>query len=75
MTAQRDITRRKQIEQALEQSARDYRTVFEQAHDAIIVFAPEQEIVLDVNQRACDLYGFDRSEFIGMSLGCVDILI
>lgn len=68
MTAQRDITRRKQIEQALEQSARDYRTVFEQAHDAIIVFAPEQEIVLDVNQRACDLYGFDRSEFIGMSL-------
>ncbi|MEJ7860261.1 MAG: PAS domain S-box protein [Pyrinomonadaceae bacterium] len=68
MTAQRDITKRKQIEQALEQSARDYRTVFEQAHDAIIVFTPEQEIVLDVNKRACDLYGFNCSEFIGMSL-------
>ncbi len=68
MTAQRDITKRKQIEQALEQSARDYRTVFEQANDAIIVFTSEQEIVLDVNKRACDLYGFNCSEFIGMSL-------
>lgn len=63
-----DITARKLAEFALEQSERDYRTVFEQAHDAIIVFAPEQEIVLDVNQRACEIYGFARSEFIGMSL-------
>lgn len=63
-----DITRRKRAEEALEQSARDYRTVFEQAHDAIIIFAPEREIVLDVNQRACELYGFSHSEFIGMSI-------
>jgi PAS domain S-box-containing protein len=64
----RDITERKRGEEALEQSERDYRTVFEQAHDAIMVFAPEQETVLDVNERACELYGFNRAEFIGMSL-------
>ncbi len=63
-----DITEHNQTKKALEQSERDYRTVFEQAHDAIIVFAPEQEIILEVNQRACEIYGFNRSEFIGMSL-------
>lgn len=68
MTAIRDITERKRAEEALEQSERDYRTVFEQAHDAIIIFAPEGEIILDVNRRACEIYGFSRSEFIGMSI-------
>lgn len=68
MTAIRDITERKLAESALKQSERDYRTVFEQAHDAIMVFAPEDETVLDVNRRACELYGFSRSEFIGMSI-------
>ncbi len=63
-----DITDRKIAEEALKQSERDYRTVFEQAHDAIIIFAPEGEIVLDVNRRACEIYGFSRPEFIGMSI-------
>ncbi len=64
----RDITERKRAEAALKQSEQDYRTVFEQAHDAILIFAPEGEIVLDVNRRACEIYGFSRSEFVGMSI-------
>ncbi|MGB2697338.1 MAG: PAS domain S-box protein, partial [Candidatus Zixiibacteriota bacterium] len=63
-----DITQRKNVEQVLKQSERDYRGLFESAHDAILILDPEEEIVLDVNQRACTIYGFDRSEFIGMSL-------
>ncbi|MBA2620423.1 MAG: PAS domain S-box protein [Acidobacteria bacterium] len=63
-----DITERKRAEAALKQSEQDYRTVFEQAHDAILIFAPEGEIVLDVNKRACEIYGFSRSEFVGMSI-------
>ena len=66
-----DITDRKQAEEALVQSEQDYRTVFEQAHDAIIIFAPESEIILDVNERACELYEFTRSEFIGMSFDTI----
>jgi two-component system, cell cycle sensor histidine kinase and response regulator CckA len=68
MTIVRDITERKRAENALEQSEKDYHTLFEQAHDAIIVFTPEHEIVLGVNERACQIYGFSRDEFIGMSL-------
>ncbi len=63
-----DITERKRAEEALKQSEQDYRGLFESAHDAIIIFTPENEIILDVNQRACEIYGFSRSEFIGMSV-------
>jgi len=63
-----DITDRKLADEALKQSERDYRAIFEQAHDAIIIFVPESEIILEVNRRACELYGFSRSEFIGMSI-------
>lgn len=45
-----------------------YRRLFEQAHDAIIIFSPENESVIDVNRRACDLYGFTKEEFIGLHL-------
>lgn len=56
------------MDKALKQSEEYYRNLFEQAHDAIIIFAPEGEIVLDLNERACALYGFSREEFIGLSL-------
>lgn len=63
-----DITERKHAEEALVQSERDYRTLFDQAHDAIFIFEPESEIVLNVNQRACEIYGFSKDELIGMSI-------
>jgi PAS domain S-box-containing protein len=35
---------------------------------AIFIFEPKNEIVLDANKKACELYGFEKEEFIGMSL-------
>ncbi|MHC4600260.1 MAG: hybrid sensor histidine kinase/response regulator [Planctomycetota bacterium] len=64
----RDIEERHRAEQVLRQSERHYRSLFENAHDAILIFRPEDETVLDVNRRACELYGFSRSEFVGLSL-------
>jgi PAS domain S-box-containing protein len=37
-------------------------------HDAAIVFAPDDEVVLDVNARACEVYGRTREQFVGVSL-------
>jgi len=42
--------------------------LFENAHDAVIIFSPDDETVLDVNNRACEIYAISRSEFIGLSL-------
>jgi PAS domain S-box-containing protein len=58
----------RQRTRALEASEKDFREIFENAHDAILILDPESEIVYDVNQRACEIYGFSREEFIGMSL-------
>ncbi|MFN6963013.1 MAG: PAS domain S-box protein [Pyrinomonadaceae bacterium] len=60
-----DVTERKLVEAAIAQSERDYRTIFEQAHDAIIIFSPTRWTILDANERACELYGRRRDEFIG----------
>lgn len=63
-----DISDRKINEQNVIQSRQYYKSLFEGAKDAIILFYPENEIIIDVNQRACEMYGFSREEFIGMSL-------
>jgi PAS domain S-box-containing protein len=64
----RDISRRKRVEEALRQSEQNYHGLFQNAHDAIIILDPHGEIVLDANERACEMYGFPASELVGMSL-------
>jgi|GEM_PF-2521873 len=63
-----DITERKLGEQKIIQSQEYYKSLFEGAKDAIILFYPDNEIVIDVNRRACEMYGFTKDEFIGMSI-------
>jgi PAS domain S-box-containing protein len=58
-----DITERKRIERALADSEAGYRGIFEGVQDAILVESLEGEI-LDVNQRACELYGYSRVELL-----------
>jgi len=58
---------------ALARTSHDYRQIFESAHDAIIVFRPEDEQVLNVNRRACEVYGFTREEFLRISLASISI--
>lgn len=64
----RDITKQKRIEDALKISEKNYRSIFELAQDAILIFEPEKEIVLDINKKAEEIYGIPRDKFIGMSL-------
>jgi PAS domain S-box-containing protein len=63
-----DISDRKQIEEALIQSEREYRSLFEGANDAILILAPEDEQVLEANDRACQIYGLNKEELEGISL-------
>lgn len=52
----------------IEDSEKELRNIYDNVHDAIFIFGPEGEIIYDVNARACQIYGFSRDEFIGMSL-------
>ncbi len=52
----------------LVESEKELRNIFNNAHDAIIILEPYTEIIYDINDRACEIYGFSRQEFIGMSL-------
>jgi len=64
----RDITLRKKAEDALRESEKYYKSLFEGAHDAIMVFEPEHEIILDANEQCLAMYGLRRDEFVGHSL-------
>lgn len=63
-----DISELREVEEARSDSIEDYyKKLFEAAGDAISIVDPETEIVIDVNPKACEMYGFTREEFIGLS--------
>ena len=64
----RDITDRKLMEEALRKSEIEYRNLFDRANDAIFIFEPHDETILEANEKACQLYGFKKDELLGMSL-------
>lgn len=62
-----DVTERMLILQVVMESEEKFRTLFEHAQDAIHIDS-ENDDILDVNVRACDLFGFSREELLGMKV-------
>ncbi|HEX8834397.1 MAG TPA: PAS domain S-box protein, partial [Abditibacteriaceae bacterium] len=67
-----DITESKEIEAALRESEARFRTLFEQAADAVFISNRAGHFA-DVNQRACDNLGYSRKELLKM--GVLDIQV
>ncbi|MDJ0704514.1 MAG: PAS domain S-box protein [Leptolyngbyaceae cyanobacterium MO_188.B28] len=64
----RDITERKQAEEALRASETKYRNLFEFANDAILIIDPSNNRFLNVNQNAASRLGYTRQELCQLSI-------
>jgi PAS domain S-box-containing protein len=64
----RDISDRRQAEEALEISEIRYRRLFETAHDGILILDAVTSKVLDVNPFMADLLGYPQKYFLGKQL-------
>ncbi|HAK60676.1 MAG TPA: hypothetical protein DCO77_09880, partial [Nitrospiraceae bacterium] len=62
----RDITGHRQTEDALRESERRYKDLFEGAPDAIFLADPETGVILDANSAASRLLGKPREDIVGL---------
>ncbi len=61
----RDISQRKESEKVLRTSETKYRTLFEQASNAIFLESEKHQI-MDANKAASDLFGYTHTEFLAL---------
>jgi len=61
----RDITDRKQVEEALRKSEEKYSKVFRAAPAGVVIATLEGERILDVNEEFETMVGYSREELIG----------
>jgi two-component system cell cycle sensor histidine kinase/response regulator CckA len=66
-----DITERKLSEKALVLSEERYRTIIEQAADAVFMHDESGKIV-DANEKACQSLGYSREKLLSLSISDID---
>ncbi|HEY2413166.1 MAG TPA: PAS domain S-box protein [Pirellulaceae bacterium] len=65
-----EITKRKRVEASLNL----FRSLIDQANDAIEVIDPETGRFLDVNEKACQSRGYTREEYLALTVPQIDPL-
>ncbi len=62
-TIWRDVTERKQVEEALREAEERYRAIFEQAADSVVLIDAETGAFVEFNGKAYGSLGYSREEF------------
>jgi len=73
LAAIRDVTERKQVEEALKASERNYREIFNAVSDMIFVHDIQTGAFLDVNSIGCEMFGYSLAEMRRLSIGEISL--
>ena len=65
------VTRKHRADVALRRSEQRYRNLFDNANDAIMIIDPQEKIIMEVNSKACEIYGYTKAEFRSMPFSAV----
>jgi PAS domain S-box-containing protein len=60
------VNRKRRADAALRRSEQRYRNLFDNANDAIMIIDPHKKTILEVNSKACEIYGYTKDEFISL---------
>ncbi len=71
LTVSRDITERKQAQEALTL----FRSLIDHANDIIEVADPETGRFLDMNERACLAHGYTREEYLALTVPQINLVV
>lgn len=69
-----DVTDRRSLETAMEQSEARYRALFENNHAVMLVIDPETTAIVDANPAAARFYGYSREQLRQMRIGDLNVL-
>ena len=69
----RDITDRKRIEQALQDSEQRYHDLFDQANEGLLMMTPDGKLP-EVNQAFAEMHGYTVDELKCMDIRVLDVL-
>ncbi len=67
-----DIEEQVRAEQALAESEKRYRTLFEQSPDGVILIDPETQSPIEFNDVVCEQLGYTREELPGLTIASWD---
>jgi PAS domain S-box-containing protein len=70
----RNITDRKQAEQALRESEEQYRTLFHNNHTVMLIIDPENGAIVDANPAAASFYGWTAEELSHKNIREINLL-
>ncbi|MCK9379478.1 MAG: PAS domain S-box protein [Sulfuritalea sp.] len=69
LAVKEDITERRRVEAALAESEEKFRTIYDTINDALFIHDAVSGRILDVNAKACQMYGCSREQLLALDVG------